>query len=194
MIMRKIFVLVPITILLSQVLIGQQVHKLNWHSEIKLCASLGIGNFKGIDDIPRENSENIYSVSILNGIAIEKVFLTLEFGVSKWGNDLLFPLSISPKFVLKDNENSPFLYGSIGLLLGTREENHFLDEESGRVFINLGIGYQFKLFQKNFSAGIGFENVNMKAKTTRSIDPNSPYTEKYFVNYQFIKFCFGIVI
>ncbi len=148
---RRLLLFLSIIILLNNALMGQQEEKINWHSELKLGMSLGIGNFKGIDDIPRVNSETVYSFSTANGVVIDKFILAVEIGLNKWGDDFQFPISISPRFEFKPGNNSFFLFGKLGILLGTRKPNYFLDEENGHVFTNLGIGYKFVLFNKEFS-------------------------------------------
>ena len=141
---------------------------------IKFQSGLQSGSLFG-----QSGSKPALTISTINGVKIKQWFTGVGVGIDYYGAKRSIPLFAAVQKSISPKVNSFFLYGNAGYNLPWLQDQEKMKnvvdyKQTGGLFYDAGIGYQFKISKFNklgLSVGYSFKEV----------------TEKY--NYQYIYYC-----
>lgn len=91
----------------------------------------------------------------------------LGLGVNKYGNYLAMPIYANVKGYILDQQITPFYFGDIGYGFAwntdKNEEVFELDNVTGGLYWQLGLGYQFNFYSNSLVLTLGYINQHSKA-------------------------------
>ena len=157
---KKYFILTIICISLFT-LAHSQIN-LKKQSAIKFQSSLQAGSLFG-----QAGSKPALTVSVINGIRTKEWFAGIGVGIDYYGAKRSIPLFAALQKSLSKKPNSFFLYGNAGYNFGWLKESEKRNRgsyvnQTGGLFYDAGIGYQFKISKINklgFTVGYTFKQT-----------------------------------
>jgi len=154
--MKKITILL-LLLAVGTVAIPQEKNRksrtFNYFNRTEAGVSFGVGSFKtdvlnGVQ-YTNKNNEIIVAFQTINGIAYHgRIGLGIGVGVETWRDGLFFPIFGQLYYDLKPRDKTFYGQVSLGSGIGTRYSTSFVQEGTGGLMFQLGIGYKMKVFKR----------------------------------------------